>query len=92
MNKYLSPLDELPSTLNMSRSLSNIPMLDAHTKVEKGVMLPLQKLLFYVMNKMIFLRKHNFIEVNGSHPYGVINFSNAPKFVLTHLVSRALNL
>ena len=67
-------------------------MLEAHTRAEKGVMLSLQKLLFYVMKKMIFLIKHNCTEVNGSHPYGVIDFLNAPKFFLTNLVSRALNL
>ena len=55
-------------------------------------MLPLQKLLFDIMQKMMFLRKHKYIEVNGSHPYGVIDFLNAPKFFLTNLVSRALNL
>ena len=76
----------------MPRSLSNIPMLEAHTRAEKVVMLPLQKLLFDVMQKMMFLRKHKYIEVNGSRPYGDIYFSNAPKFFLTHLVSHALNL
>lgn len=67
-------------------------MLEAHTGTDKGVMLPLEKLLFYVMHKMIFPKKHNCTEVNGYHPYGVIDFSNATKFVLTHLVSRPLNL
>jgi len=87
-----APLDELPSTLGMSRSFSNIPMLEAHNRAEKGVMLPLQKLLFDVMHKMMFLRKHRYTEVTRSHPYGVIDFSNTPKFSLTLLVSRALNL
>ena len=67
-------------------------MLDAYSRAQKGVMLPLQKLLFDVMQKMMFLRKHKYTEVNGSHPYGVIDFSNAPKFFLINLVSRALNL
>lgn len=67
-------------------------MLEDHARAERGVMLPLQKLLFDVMQKMMFLRKHKYTEVNGSHPYGVIEFSNAPKFILTHLVSRALDL
>ena len=67
-------------------------MLEAHTRVEKVVMLPLHTLLFDVMQKIMFLTKHKYTEVNGSHPYGDIYFINAPKFFLTHLVSRALNL
>ncbi|KAG5584735.1 hypothetical protein H5410_045169 [Solanum commersonii] len=47
----------------MSRRFSNIPMLEAHTRFEKGVMLPLQSLIIDGTHKMMLLRKHKCTEV-----------------------------
>ncbi|KAH0652915.1 hypothetical protein KY289_030593 [Solanum tuberosum] len=48
-----SILDELPSALEISRRFANDPTIEFHSKVDKGAMLPLHKLLFNIIHKII---------------------------------------
>uniref|UniRef100_M1DIV2 Uncharacterized protein n=1 Tax=Solanum tuberosum TaxID=4113 RepID=M1DIV2_SOLTU len=57
-------LEGLSSALEISRRFSHDPMLEGYTRVDKGVMLPLHKLLFDVVHKILLPRSHKRTEAN----------------------------
>ncbi|KAK4730136.1 hypothetical protein R3W88_023124 [Solanum pinnatisectum] len=57
-------LEGLSSALEISRRFANDPMLEDYTRVDKRSMLPLHKLIFYVLHKIILPRSQKRTEAN----------------------------
>ncbi|KAH0636247.1 hypothetical protein KY290_036673 [Solanum tuberosum] len=84
------PLEGLSSALEISRRFAHDPMLEGYTRVDKGAMLPLHKLLFDVVHKIILPRSQKRTEAN----YLDLTLMelliskvqiNLPKLVLNHI-------
>ncbi|KAH0740692.1 hypothetical protein KY290_033735 [Solanum tuberosum] len=58
------PLDGLPSALDIIRKFSHDPTVEEYSRIYKGAMLPLQRLLFDVVHKIILPRGQKRTEAN----------------------------
>ncbi|KAH0720796.1 hypothetical protein KY290_005780 [Solanum tuberosum] len=58
------PLEGNVYALEICRQFSNDPTLNEYTRVDKGAMLPLHRLLFDVVHKIVLLRKQKRTEAN----------------------------
>ncbi|KAH0641808.1 hypothetical protein KY290_033422 [Solanum tuberosum] len=86
------PLDGLPSALDIVHKFLNDPTVEDYSRVDKGAMLPLHRLLFDVVHKIILPRKQKRTEANyldltlmelllSRHPI------NLPQLMLFHIHS-----
>ncbi|KAH0703070.1 hypothetical protein KY290_018392 [Solanum tuberosum] len=84
------PLEGLSSALEISRRFANDPTLKNYTRVDKGTMLSLYKLLFDVVHKIILPRKQkrteeNYLDLTLMELLISQVQINLPKLILSHI-------
>ncbi|KAG5585876.1 hypothetical protein H5410_046310 [Solanum commersonii] len=84
------PLEGLSSALEISRRFAHDPMFEGYTRVDKGATLPLHKLFFDVVHKIVLPRFQKRTEANYLDltlmELLISNVQiNFPKFVLNHI-------